>query len=397
MRKPSVPSYRYEQTAILDACHTLQAQLSQFSFIYSIKTNPFYPIIQTVAKEGFGADAASKEEVFKSLRAGIPAEKIYYSTPGRRKEDLEDTWGKCVFIADSLHEIEMMQAIAKEKGAIAEIGLRIHPMFVMDSGMRGASKFGIDIKNISELKRLLENCPNIKVVGFHIHLKSQLLNAEVLGKYYHNVMNTAKMLSRELDAKIRFINFGSGIGVVYDKEKDTPVDLAKLRSLTDELVKENEETLGAELIIETGRFIVCHAGTYVTEVLDKKVSQGITYLVVANGMNGFLRPAIANLISVIAKDTNVPRLEPLFTSENEFTLRVLNGATEQEVVTVVGNLCTALDIIRADVMLNKAEIGDLVEIDNAGSYAYSLSPLLFSSQTLPKQYMHTIDDAWIEE
>lgn len=398
MSQLSIPSYRYAQDNILEACHTLQAQLPHFSFIYSVKTNPFAPILRTIAHEGFGADAASKEEVFMSLRAGIPAEKIYYSTPGRRKSDLEDTWGKCVFIADSLHEIEMMQMIAKQKNVIAEIGLRIHPLFIMGSGARESSKFGIDlVEKQLKLKTLLAHCPNVKIVGFHIHLKSQILNADVLAKYYHDVMNTVKDLKRELNVDIRFINFGAGIGVVYDKVKDKPVDLAKLRTLTEDLVKENEKTLKAELIIESGRFLVCHAGTYITEVLDKKVSQGVTYLIVANGLNGFLRPAIANLITKVAKENEVPGMEPLFTSIDEFSIRVLNDVSEQETVTVVGNLCTALDVIQENVTMNKATIGDLIEIDNAGSYAYSLSPLFFSSHPLPKQYMHMIDDTWIEE
>ncbi|MHD0318361.1 hypothetical protein [Fusobacterium sp. THCT1E2] len=78
--------------------------------------------------------------------------------------------------------------------------------------------------------------------------------------------------------------------------------------------------------------------------------------------------------------------EPLYTCQDEFSVQVLNESAEKEKVNIVGNLCTALDVIRENAEVNHAQIGDIIEITNAGSYAYSLSPLLFSSHRIPKQY-----------
>lgn len=255
----------------------------------------------------------------------------------------------------------------------------------MDGNLQGSSKFGIDLENLQELKNILNNCPDVLPVGIHVHLKSQVLDIQKLTAYYLNVMETALMLRKELGMEIRFINFGSGIGTVYDPDTDQPVDLKKLAEGL-QPVHEINRKLHARLLIETGRYVVCNAGRYITPVVDKKVSHDTTYLIVRNGLNGFIRPAVASMLKKVVGD-QIPGMEPLFTKEKEFEVRVLNDNVEQETVTVVGNLCTAMDTIREDVTMNKAEIGDLIEISNAGSYGYTLSPLLFANHTAPKQYM----------
>ena len=383
--KTAAPCYLYDEKEIRNACRELKTKLTGFDFLYSVKANPFEPIVRCVADEGFGIDAASPGEVMESLKCGIDPKNIYYSAPGKTKDDILLTAGKCILITDSLNEICMVQQIAADKGESVSIGIRVHPGFTMDGNPQGSSKFGVDLENMQELKETLENCPDVLAVGIHVHLKSQVLDIQNLTAYYLNVMETALTLKKELGMEIRFINFGSGIGTVYDPDTDQPVDLQRLAEGL-QPIHEINRVLQARLLIETGRYVVCNAGRYITPVVDKKVSHNTTYLIVRNGLNGFMRPAIAAMLRKVAGD-QIPGMEPLFTMEKEFELRVLNDNVEQEAVTVVGNLCTAMDTIRENVTMNKAEIGDLIEISNAGSYGYSLSPLLFANHTTPKQYM----------
>ncbi len=385
------PCYVYDKKIIDEACEELKRELPGFDFLYSIKANPFEPVVRTIAGHGFGADAASWREVEESLACGIRPENIFFSAPGKTENDLRRAWDKCTIIADSLHEIQLLNGIAADKGITADIGLRVNPLFAMGGGNASPSKFGIDLEDTEALKNTLQACPNVRVTGMHVHLRSQVLDADMIAQYYRDVMRTAAELKNTCGTEMQFINFGSGIGTVYDSLKEKPVDLARLCEGTAELMKMNE-ALGARLLIETGRFVVCHAGTYYTPVVDKKTSHGVTWLIVPNGMNGFLRPAIASLISTVAHGEPVPGMEPLFTNENEFEVRVLNDAEEKETVNVVGSLCTALDVIRNNITLNKAEIGDLIEITNAGSYAFPLSPQFFSSHTIPAQYLRDGDE-----
>ena len=198
-----------------------------------------------------------------------------------------------------------------------------------------------------------------------------------------------------LHIELTFVNFGSGIGIVYDPASDRPVDLSRINQAFDSVRKMNQG-LNARLLIETGRFVICKAGRYITPVIDKKESHGTTFLIVPNGLNGFMRPAIVSLLGKATDLDTLPGMEPLFTCANEFQVRVLNDTPEQEKVSVVGNLCTALDVIAENITVNKAEIGDLIEITNAGCYAYSLSPLAFASQNPPEQYLITEKGQWID-
>lgn len=393
--KEHAPCYIYDQAMIESACEELKKELPGFTFLYSIKANPFEPVVRTIASHGFGADAASWREVEESLTCGMTKEQIYFSAPGKSEQDLRNARGKCTIIADSLNELRLIQKIAEEHHTIETIGLRVHPLYTMGAGAVSASKFGVDLEQIDELKETLKQCPNIRIAGMHVHLRSQVLDAETIGQYYEDTMKTALLLKETCGIDMKFINFGSGIGTVYDAVKEKPVDLAALREKTAVLMEMNAG-LGAKLIIETGRFVVCRAGKYVTPVIDKKVSHGTTYLIVANGLNGFLRPAIAALIANVAKGQPVGGMEPLFTNDNEFEIKVLNNCEETETVNVVGNLCTALDVIKNNITLNKAEPDDLIEISNAGSYAYPLTPVQFSSHTVPEQYLETPDGKLIE-
>ena len=56
-----------------------------------------------------------------------------------------------------------------------------------------------------------------------------------------------------------------------------------------------------------------------------------------------------------------------------------------ELVTVVGPLCTPLDIVAQQIELPKLEVGDLVAVLNSGAYALSASPTGFLSHPLPAE------------
>lgn len=108
------------------------------------------------------------------------------------------------------------------------------------------------------------------ISGIHIHIQSQILNADTLSHYYKNCYLLAERTADLLDRKIEFINFGSGIGTVYDNAKDRPVDLKLLSETISELDEVNRHSLQTKFIIETGRFLTCNAGTYYTRIVDKK-------------------------------------------------------------------------------------------------------------------------------
>ena len=377
--------YLYDESKILEYTGQLKQDFEDVEFLYSIKTNPNPMIIKTIFSQGFGADAASIGEVLLGGEYGLPKNKIYYSAPGKSKRDISEAMEISVIIADSISEIMKIQELAQEKGIVAEIGIRLNPDFTFYNHAGIPSKFGIDEKIVFEKSSLLEGLSNIKIIGIHVHSRSQELDAEVLKKYYENMFALANSVQEKLNISLQFINLGSGLGIPYSSQ-DKPLDTIALGKATSELIKIFKEKLPhSAIFIETGRFAVSKSGVYVTKVLDKKTSYGKTFVILHNTLNGFIRPSLVQFVANYSQDAKPMASEPLFTSIDAFDFITLNGECEQEVVTLVGNLCTAIDVIAKDILMPKLKLDDVVVITNAGSYAAAISPMQFSSLVPPAQ------------
>lgn len=379
--------YLYDESVISRQITALKEKFPHFKFLYSIKANPFSPAVDFIASQGFGADAASVQEVSIGISAGLPCENILYSTPGKTRRDIESTLGKALIIADSYNELMLINDAARQKGMHVKTGLRINAGFDLEGGELGlSSKFGVDEHTLPEHMDFLNSFSNLSIKGIHVHLKSQVLDCGKLLRYYKKVFELALFCKETIGLEIEFVNFGGGLGIAYSSA-DMPLDIDRLSGECETLALSFKEKLDARLLIETGRFAVCEAGLYVTRIADIKESMGTKYLVVEKGLNGFSRPSIAELIASYSCSNDLKGSEPLFTAKDAFDFYIPEGdASAPEKVSIVGSLCTATDVMVKDALLPKAKIGDLVAVSNAGSYSYSLSPLLFASHPLPLQF-----------
>lgn len=404
----NAPCYLYDRQQITERCQILHSAMPEELFLYSIKANPFIPVVSSAASQEFGADAASASEVLLAERAGIPRELIFYSAPGKTAQDIEKTWDKCTIIADSFSELHLLEQIAAGRNKSVSVGVRVNPRFSIDGAVAVPSKFGIDE---DQLLSSAISFSHLKIAGIHIHVRSQILDADLLCEYYRNCYKLAERINKMQDIEISFINFGSGIGTVYDAANEKPLAFEKIGQGMRELHKINERSLKAKFILETGRFLVCNAGNYYTRVVDRKESCGKTFVVVQNAMNGFFRPAFAEILRQNLGIFPTSGQEPLYTSGSQCTFQILGRETKcnlaseakcnlaresdyilereanLEKVDIVGNLCTSLDVIARDIILPHVEIGDILEISNAGSYGYTLTPQLFSSQESVKEFL----------
>ena len=371
------PAYIYDGAIVRENITKLRKTLPQFSILYSVKANPCAPLLSYIASQNIGADAASKNEVLLSRAAGIAPEDIYYSGPGKTYTDLEETFDSCILIADSFHELELINRIAAEKNLRKSVGVRINPSFGMNSAVGTASKFGIDEELCT--KDAFAVYSSLTITGLHVHVQSQELDWRNICRYYENVFRLAVRLQRRLETSFSFLNFGSGIGVPY-RPGESPVDLAALEMRCAEVVKMFQPEISAKLLIESGRFLVCEAGQYVTEILDIKESRGRKYLIVDGGLNGFFRPVLAGML-----DGNHPPAEPLFTKKDAWRISSDSVSAETETVDIVGNLCSASDILAKDISLPRAAIGDRIIFTHAGSYGCTLTPVLFGSRKKPEE------------
>lgn len=381
--------YLYDESIILKHTSQLKEDFQGVEFLYSIKSNPNALVVKAVFSQGFGADAASLAEVKMSNQLGIPKEKIHYSAPGKSIQDIEQAMDISIVVADSIDEIIRIQKVAQKKGIITEIGIRINPNFTFYSQSGMPSKFGIDEDIVFENAERFKKLKNVKITGIHVHIRSQELNADVLEKYYKNMFSLAIAVQEKLGITLNFVNMGSGLGISYSKQ-DEPLDTVSLGKATAGLIAIFGSKLpNATIFIESGRFAVGKSGVYVTRVLDKKFSRGKIFVILSNTLNGFIRPSLAQLVLNYSKEDSPAGSEPLFTSKNAFEFIALTDEAEQEVVTLVGNLCTQTDVIAKDILMPKLKYNDIVVITNAGSYAAAISPMQFSSQAPPAQLFLT--------
>lgn len=382
--------YLYYEQMIHKNIACLQNNFPQVKFLYSIKCNSNKHVLRSIFRQGLGADAASLQEVLLANECSLGKNDIYYSAPGKTLNDIQRALDKAIIIVDSINELIMIDNLAKELEKTIEIGVRINPDFSFYSANAQASKFGIDEAQAIDFIKS-KQAPNLKIRGIHVHLKSQELNPLVLKQYYENVLSLAEKFS-SICGELHYVNMGSGIGIQYT-DTNIPLNIpelaASIQSKLAEFQKNHPDTL---LIIETGRYIVGESGVYVTTVLDKKISRGKTFVILKNTLNGFIRPSLEQMVAHYCQAENPDMYEPLFSYKNAFKIIPLTKNTSPaEKVTLVGNLCTALDVIAEDIEVPLLVPGDKIMISNAGAYAAVLSPMQFASQEKPKELFVTAD------
>ncbi|MDO5532841.1 hypothetical protein [Sutterella sp.] len=381
--------YLYDQAAIERDALVLKRDFAGFGLLYSVKANPADEVLATLLGLGFGADAASAAEVVAAVREGLPRELIQYSAPGKTRRDIEIAIEQATIVADSLAEIERIREVAEARGLKVGIGVRVNPEFSYGGTGGVPSKFGIDEDQL--FKYLAEASADgaVRVTGLHVHVASQVLDTEALEGCHRYLFDLVRRVRAAAGGKLEFLNLGSGIGIPYgagDPEVDTARLGAAAQALLAEFRKEAPET---KVYLETGRFVACRAGYYITTVLDRKVSHGKTFLILANTLNGFYKPSITRMVKKYAAGASPAGCEPLYTRTAEgdafriLTLKPLAAPTEK--VTLVGNLCTAADVAAEDVELPRLEPGDVVAFTNAGTYAAVLSPMQFAQLPRPAE------------
>jgi len=365
------PFYAYDRHALTKRAQELrQAMPPALKIHYALKANPMPAVVQHMAALVDGFDLASAGEMKVALDSAMPAEQISFAGPGKRPLEIRQAIAAGVTInIESPHELETIAEQCEQLGLNAKVAVRINPAFELkSSGMKmggGPKQFGIDeeqVPTVLQRIRALE----LAFQGFHIYSGSQNLKAEAIIEAQQKSLQLAMNLSEQSGMRIRKLNIGGGFGIPYFPG-DVPLNISQvgdaLAAEMDVFAKKYPDT---EIIIELGRYLVGEAGIYVSRVIDKKVSRGQIFLIVDGGLHHHLA-ASGNFGQVIRKNYPV-------------TIGNRLNQQEFETVSIVGPLCTPLDILADKMPLPKADIGDLVVIYQSGAYGYTASPSKFLSQ-----------------
>jgi diaminopimelate decarboxylase len=370
------PFYAYDRSIMSRKVAELRHALPDGLHLhYAIKANPMPAVVQHFRGLVDGFDVASVREMQVALDAGMPAGLISFAGPGKTPAELERAVGAGIVInMESEREMQRIAAIATRTGARPKVAIRVNPDFELkSSGMKmagGPKQFGVDAERVPEMLKTLAGLP-LEFWGFHIYSGSQNLRPEIILDAQQKTVALAIELSRHAPAPVRLLNLGGGFGIPYFPG-DRPLDLAPIGESLNQLLPQIADALPhAQPCIELGRYLVGESGLYVCRIVDRKVSRGHVFLVTDGGLHHHLA-ASGNFGQVLRKN---------------YPLLVANrvASAEKEIASVVGPLCTPLDLLGDRMELAVAEVDDLIAVFQSGAYGASASPLGFLSHPEPVQ------------
>jgi diaminopimelate decarboxylase len=374
----STPVYIYSKRYMAERVNQLRGILPRDVHLhYAMKANPMPAVVRHMAGLVDGLDVASARELQVALDTGTNPVHISFAGPGKSPAELERAvQAGIVLNVESELEVARLAEIARRSGMRPRVAIRVNPDFELKtSGMKmggGPKQFGVDAERVPALLQTLRTLP-LQFHGFHIFSGSQNLRADAIIEAQQKSVELAIRLAADAPAPVQLLNIGGGFGIPYFPG-EAPLQLEPIARNLEALLPRIRAQLGdAEVVLELGRFFVGEAGIYVCRVLDRKVSRGRVFLVTDGGLHHHLA-ASGNFGQVIRK--NYPVL----------VANKVRGA-EREVATVVGPLCTPLDLLADQMEMARAEPGDLIAVMQSGAYGLTASPLGFLSHPPPAEIL----------
>ncbi len=371
LRGLTTPFYFYNTELLRKTLNTVTQEAGKYENYhvhYAVKANANQKILSIIAASGLGADCVSGGEIKAAINAGFPVNKIVFAGVG--KADWEINLGLDAnifcFNVESKAELEVIQDLAAAKGKIASIALRINPEVKVDThhyittGLK-ENKFGINLDKLDEVLDTLQNLPNIKLIGIHFHIGSQILDMES----FTGLCVRANDIQKNLFARnliVDHINVGGGLGIDYSHPNRQSVpDFEDYFQTFNKHLKLNPKQ---SLHFELGRSIVGQCGSLITKVLYVKEGSNKNFVIVDAGMTDLIRPA---LYDAYHKIENITSELPI------------------EKYDVVGPICESSDCFGKEMDLNKTQRGDLIALRSAGAYGEIMASQ-YNCRSLPKAY-----------
>jgi len=375
------PLYAYDLETVARQATDLRAVLPPvFELAYAVKANPSLGIVAHLAGLGLGADVASGGELATALRAGMAADRIVMTGPGKRDDELAAAIAARIraVTVESLGELERLDRLAAiaEKPDPVPVLLRsaVSPEARLERvrlvGDDGAGKFGMGADDLAEAARRAVRSPHLEPLGVHAFGASNVLDASALASHVEATVELGRRLAVEAGFELRLVDAGGGLGIPYEPHEES-LDLAgfggRLGRLADRMASD-PVTRRTRVLLEPGRFLVGAAGAYLARVVDRKSIDGREVVILDGGIHHLLRPALTG------QEHRVRRVGPAGEGSGRFAP-----------VTIAGPLCSGLDVLATEAMLQAPDVGDLVAVLDVGAYGFTESMPYFLSHPIPAE------------
>ena len=373
------PFYAYDLDVIERQVGVLRAALPDvFDVAYAVKANPSLGVVATLAGLGLGADVASGGELETAVRAGVPASTIVVTGPGKTDAELTRAvrLGVRAVTVESPRELRRLEAIASQEERVTPILLRaavgrdVRLERVRLVGDDGAGKFGMDRDDLVASARHAADSAWLDPLGLHAFGASNVLDVDQLAGHVERTVAAAADLARAVGFELRLVDVGGGLGIPYEGHEES-LDLVGLGRRLARLAMDwatDPQRRDARILLEPGRFLVGQAGAYVARVVDRKSVEGREVAILDGGIHHVLRPAL------VGQEHRVRRL----------TGRA-DGSARLVPLTIAGPLCSGLDVLASEAVLQPPDVGDLMAVLDVGAYGFTESMPLFLSHPIPAE------------
>jgi diaminopimelate decarboxylase len=349
----------------------LSTRYPKVQVLFAAKANGNLALMRALARLGAGADVFSSGELHLALLAGMDPEQLLFNGSSKTPADLRLAVDKGVKVSvDSLDELHQLDAVADVAGKVAKISFRVNPALEVPTHPKIAtglatSKFGIPHKEIPAAYREALSCKNVKPVGIHCHIGSQILDIEPFVRSAEVMVRIAQELTK-MGVQLEFIDLGGGLGIPYHHDTDpapTPEDYA---AKVVPVFKAGIEACGIspELWVEPGRSLVADSTVLLTRVNSTK-SAHKRFANVDAGFNLLIRPAMYDAYHEVIVANNA-------------------GAAATTEYTVTGPICESGDILAPDRNLPPLTAGDILAVLDAGAYGYAMASQYNSRPRCPE-------------
>ena len=320
---------------------------------YSVKANSNLSVLKLLAEMGAGMDIVSGGELYRALKAGVPAGKIVFSGVGKKAYEIAEALKADIlmFNVESVGEMHRINEVAESMNKVARISFRINPDVdpkthpYISTGMK-KNKFGLDMVTAKEAYKTAKELPNVSPIGMDCHIGSQLTTIEP----FLEALDKLLAFRDELNAmgiEIEHLDLGGGLGITYDEEEPPhPKEFGE--ALSKALAGK-----GLKVVLEPGRVIAGNSGILVGEVVYTKKTPTKDFLIVDAAMNDLVRPSLYQSYHRISEVTQNNRPEIDY--------------------DVVGPICESGDFLAKDRMLPEMKQGELIAVYSAGAYGFTMS------------------------
>lgn len=355
---------------------------SEISF--ASKANSTLALLRIAFDEGCTIDVASEGELRAALAAGVPAAECHLHGNNKSEDELRFAIeaGVGQIVADSFEELALLERLYAELGTGVPIVLRLAPGVNPETHAKISTgqedtKFGFNVNDGSAARAVdVALASGFRLVGFHCHVGSQLLNPEAQRAGGEAIARFAAETFRRTGYRAELLNVGGGLGVRYT-DADVPMEPEPYNRLVVEAILEGLEGTGIRprLAQEPGRALVAESGLTLYRVGNLKTvprSTGgtRTFVAVDGGLSDNPRPALYGSRYTVER---VARGTSDWTYATDGPGAVVSGEPAGRPFTVSGKHCET-DKLFEDVELpgDLAE-GDLLQVLCTGAYNASMA------------------------